>query len=203
YFITDMQRAGWISPRPGDLTSALTTFKETNTKAIFVDVGQENLSNLAVTSLELAEPVATTAAETRILGTLYNHGDGREDVKVRLFIGRAAGGKGEKGIPLREVAEATVSARRNQQTPVAFTYRFPEPGDYLIQLQVANDQLTLDDQRSVVVRVRNTVPVLLVNGKQAVEEFDRATGWLRVALNPFDEGERVPAGIAARPKVMT
>src|SRR5439155_25750389 len=52
YFITDMQRAGWISPRPGDLTAALSTFKETKAKAIFVDVGQEGLSNLAVTGLE-------------------------------------------------------------------------------------------------------------------------------------------------------
>src|SRR5262249_15114943 len=41
YFITDLQRAGWVSQRPGDLTSALTAFRETNTKTIFVDVGQE------------------------------------------------------------------------------------------------------------------------------------------------------------------
>ena len=54
--------------------------------------------------------------------------------------------------------------------------------------------------RTLVVTVKDTVPVMLVNGKPAVEAFDQATGYLRVALNPFDKGimrrER-----PARPKV--
>src|SRR5262245_56232181 len=95
YFITDMQRAGWIGQRPGDLTSALTAFRETNTKTIFVDVGHEGLQNLAITSLELGEPFATTGAETRIIGNLYNHGDSRDGLKVRLFIGKAVAAANE------------------------------------------------------------------------------------------------------------
>jgi uncharacterized membrane protein len=199
YFFTDMQRSGWISPRPGDLAPALTAFRETRAKAIFVDVGQEDLSNLAVTGLELGEPIATTSGETRILATLFNHGVTRDDVNVRLLIGKA--GTTDKPLALRQAGETMIRARRNQQTPVTFTYRFPTPGDYLIQVQVGHDALELDDQRSAVVRVRNTVPVLLVDGKPANELYDRAAQWLRVALNPFDEGERIPASIAARPRV--
>jgi hypothetical protein len=202
YFLTDLQRSGWISPRPGDLTPALTAFKETRARAIFVDVGQDGLSNLAVTGLELGEPIATTSGETRILTTLFNHGDSRDDVNVRLFVGKARAASGEKPLAVRQVAEQTVRARRNQQTPVPFVYRFPAPGDYLIQVQVGHDALELDDTRSAVVRVRNDVPVLLVDGKPASELFDRAAQWLRVALNPFDEGERTPASIAARPRTI-
>lgn len=202
YFVTDMQKAGWQSPRPGDLTSALTAFRETGTKVIFVDVGEENLSNLAITSLELGEPFATTGAETRIIGNLYNHGETRDGVKVRLFIARAAAEANDKPAALAEISEAAVDARRGQHTAVSFVYRFPEPGDYLVQLQVSaqGDNLTLDDTRSAVVRVRNTVPVLIVNGKQAPEAFDRASEYVRVALDPTREGER---GLPARPRVMT
>jgi hypothetical protein len=203
YFLTDMQRSGWIAARPGDLSAALQTFQETKAKAVFVDVGQEDVSNLAVTGLELVDPVATTLTETRFLATLSNHGDTREDVGVRLFVGRAREKASDPPLTLREVGATSVHARRNQLTPVAFGYKFPAAGDYVVQVQAARDALELDDTRCVVVRVRNTVPVMLVNGKPATEAFDRGTEWLRVALNPYDEGERVPPSVTARPKVVT
>lgn len=202
YFLTDLQKSGWLAQRPGDLSGALAAFKQAQAKAIFVDVGLEDAGNLAVTSLELADPVATTAGEVRILAHLVNHGDTRPEVNVKLSIGRAREKAGEKTMALAEVATTTVQARRGQQTPVAFTYRFPTPGDYVVQVSVAHDVLEVDDTRTVVVRVKNTVPVLLVNGKPAPELFDRATEWLRVALNPYDEGERMPASVVFRPKVV-
>jgi hypothetical protein len=203
YFLTDMQRSGWISPRPGDLTGALQAFQETKAKAVFVDVGQDSVSNLAITALELVDPVATTMTETRIQARLFNHGDTREDVGVRLFVGRAREKASDPPVSLREVAATSVRARRREETPVAFGYKFPAPGDYVVQVQTARDALELDDIRSAIVRVRNTVPVMLVNGKPANEAFDRATEWLRVALNPYEEGERVPPSVTARPKVLT
>src|SRR5262249_60950800 len=75
YFLTDLQRSGWISGRPGDLTPALQAFQELKAKAIFVDVGRDGVSNLAVTSLEMSDPVATTLGKATILSTVYNHGD--------------------------------------------------------------------------------------------------------------------------------
>jgi hypothetical protein len=203
YFITDMQRSGWVAQRPGDLTNAINTFKQLNAKAIFVDVGEENADNLAITSLELADPVATTASEVRIQATLFNYGETKPDVSVKLSIGRAREAANEESLALKEVATTLVAARRGQQTPVAFAYRFAKPGDYVVQVNISRDDLEVDDTRSVIVRVRNTFPILLVNGKQAPELFDQATGWLRFALFPFDEGERVPASITARPRVIT
>ncbi|MFO0843137.1 MAG: VWA domain-containing protein [Gemmataceae bacterium] len=202
YFITDLQRSNWISDRPGDLAAALQTFQELKAKAVFVDVGRDGVSNLAVTTLEVGEPVVTTQGKVPILANLYNWGDTREDVAVRLFVGKAKAAGDEKTL-VREVAATTVRARRGQQTPVAFTHRFPAPGEYVVQVQTTRDDVELDDVRSAVVRVRNTVPVLLVNGKPASELFDRAAGWLRVALNPFDEGREVPPGVVFRPKVLT
>ncbi len=203
YFLTDLQRSGWISARPGDLTPALQAFQELKAKAIFVDLGRDGISNLAVTGLEMGDPVVTTQGKVPIIASLFNHGDTRDEVAVRLFVGKAKSGADEKPCQLREVAANTVRCRRNEQTPVTFTYRFPAPGDYVVQVQVAHDELELDDVRSAVVRVKNTVPVMVVNGKPASEAFDRASEWVRVALNPFDEGRDAPPGIVARPKVLS
>src|SRR5262249_6945660 len=138
-----------------------------------------------------------------ILATLFNHGAPRDDVVVRLFVGKAKEGGNDRPCEPREVDVVTARVGKDQQATVAFTYQFPAPGDYLVQVQAAADELTIDDRRSVVVRARDTVPVLLVNGKPAPELFDRATEWARVALNPFDEGSAVPPAMVFRPKVIT
>lgn len=203
YFLTDLQRSTWVPARPGDLAPSLQVFQETKARAVFVDVGRDGVSNLAVTGLELGEPVATTGAKVPIVATIHNYGDSRDDLAVRLFVGKARASGEERPCILREAANTTVRARRGQQTPVAFTYQFPAPGDYVVQVAAAHDDLELDDTRSAIVRVRNQVPVMLVNGKPAAEAFDRATEWLRVALNPFEEGGERGTGIVFRPKVLT
>src|SRR5262249_14887250 len=38
----------------------------------------------------------------------------------------------------------------------------------------------------LIVTVKDTLPVMLVNGKPAAEEYDRATGYLRDALQPVE-----------------
>ncbi len=200
YFVTDMQKSGWLSPRPGDIAGALSVFKQTGAKAVFVDAGQEGLSNLAVTGLEMGDPVTTTIYESRVQATVFNYGE-TQTVNVRFSVGKAREKQAQPAFQLKQVAEVPVQARKGQQTPVAFTYRFPEPGDWVIQVSAGHDALEVDDTRSAVVRVRNEVPVMLVNGKPAADPFDRATEWLRIALNPFED--KPPPGITARPRVLT
>ncbi|HEY7427505.1 MAG TPA: VWA domain-containing protein [Gemmataceae bacterium] len=202
YFLTDLQQSTWIVRQPATLSATLQKIKE-RAQTVFVDVGREGVSNLAVTNLVLDDSMASTGRETPILATLTNYGDTRTDVSVRLFVGKARAEATDKAYDLHEVKESIVKqVKRGEATPVAFTYKFPAPGDYVLLVQVAHDDLELDDMRSAIVTVKNTVPVMLVNGKPAVEAFDRATEWLRVALNPYDEGAAPPT-VTARPKVLS
>ncbi len=202
YFLTDLQQSTWIARQPAPLSATLQKIKD-RAQTVFVDVGREGAGNLAVTSLVLDDSMATTGRETPIIATLTNYGETRTDVSARLFVGKARATASDKAYDLREIKEAIVKqVKHGEATPVAFTYKFPSAGDYVLVVQVAHDDLEVDDMRSAVVTVKNTVPVMLVNGKPAVEAFDRATEWLRMALNPFDEGA-TPAGIAARPKVLS
>ncbi len=204
YFLTDLQQSTWIARQPAALSASLQKI-QARARTIFVDVGRE-AGNVAVTELSLGEAMASTGRETPLLATLHNYGETRTDVSVRLYVGGAADVRRETRSgagDLREVGEVLLrKVERNQDTPVTFKYKFPAPGDYVLQVQVQHDGLELDDVRSAVVTVKNTIPVMLVNGKPAVEVYDRATEWLRTALNPFDDGP-VPASVAARPKVLS
>jgi hypothetical protein len=201
YFLTDLQQSTWIARQPATLSALLQKIKE-RAQTVFVDVGREGVGNLAVTNLVLDESIASVGRETPIIATLTNYGETRANVSVRLFVSKAREKANERPFELDKYKESIVKqVKRGEATPVAFTYKFPSPGDYVLVVQVAHDDLELDDMRSAVVTVKNTVPVMLVNGKPAVEAFDRATEWLRVALNPFDNV--IPPSVAARPKVLT
>jgi hypothetical protein len=208
YFLTDLQQSTWIARQPAALSALLQKIKE-RAQTIFVDVGREGVANVAVTNLVLDDSMAITGRVTPIVATVTNFGDTRSDVNVRLFVGKAreeAGShaaRGSQGSDLHEVEEKSIKQiKQGEAAPVTFTYKFPTPGDYVLVVQTAHDDLDLDDMRSAVVTVKNTVPVLLVNGKPAIEAFDRASEWLRVALNPYDEGTAPPT-VAARPKVLS
>jgi hypothetical protein len=202
YFLTDLQKSLWKPDNPSGLSDVLKNI-QARARTIFVDVGRDGAENLAVTNLALGDSMAITERETPILATLHNFGPTRTDVSVRLYVGRARAGAAERPAELHEVGEVLVrQVAAAQSTPVAFKYKFPTPGDYVLQVQVRHDALEIDDLRSAVVTVKDTIPVLLVNGKPAVELYDRATEWLKTALNPFDDGP-TPATVAARPKVMS
>ncbi len=202
YFLTDLQQSTWISRQPAALSATLQKIKE-RAQTIFVDVGREDAGNLAVTNLVLDDSMAITGRLTPIVATLTNYGETRSDVRVQLSVGKARAAASDKPYELHEVEEKTIKQiKSGEAAPVTFTYKFPAPGDYVLEVRTAQDDLVEDDIRNAVVTVKNTVPVLLVNGKPALEAFDRASEWLRVALNPYDEGTAPPT-VAARPKVVS
>jgi hypothetical protein len=214
YFLTDLQQSTWVggpgaSTKSGQQTGFATVLQKIQSRArtVFVDVGQETPNNLAVTNLVLGTAVATPATVTPIVATVHNYGpDTRDQVRVELVVGRARAAAADPPFELRVVHQAVVKLGRGQNT-VSFPYKFPTPGDYVVQVRLENDSLDLDDTRSAVVAVRSTVPVMLVNGKLVDGRpmgklADDATEWLRIALNPFDT-PAAPGNFPARPKVVT
>src|SRR5262249_52496867 len=83
-----------------------------------------------------------------------------------------------------------------------FAWNFKSAGEYLIQVRLEPDALEADNICSLTLSVRDTIPVLLVNGKPAVERLEQATAWLAEALYPFPEGTNIAAH-RGRPQVMT
>ncbi len=201
YFFSNLQQATWLSASPARLAEALKQV-QARARVVLVDVGKDGLSNTAVTGLSLGVPLATTAGPVPVLATVEHHGpDARPEARVELLVGRARAAADDPPLQMHVARQDSVRLNRGQ-TPVTFTYPFTRPGDYVVQVRVEGDALEPDDVRTAVVTVKDAVPVLLVNGKQAPDPFDQAAEWLRLALNPFDDG-RAPSGLPARPKVLS
>jgi hypothetical protein len=203
YILTDLQLSTWAGQKLAGLAETMQRIQG-RARVIFVDVGRERVSNVAVSNLTLAAPLATTGAETPISATLHNYGgDEPKQVRVELLVGRARATALEAPFDLRVLRQdmVTVPPGRGGLT-ITFPVLFTSPGEFAVQVRIEHDELEVDDARSLVVTVKDTVPVMLVNGKPAPKVYDTATEYLFDALNPFDKAQ-TPRNVPPRPKIVT
>jgi hypothetical protein len=202
YFLTDLQKSTWLGKADSKVPQIFQRL-QSHARLIFVDVGEDGIGNLAVTNLALGTPLATTNTTVPIIATLHNYGaEDAKPVRVELLVGKARQTVNDPPFELRVVAQELVRVMPGKiGVTVAFSHKFATPGDYALQVRIENDALDLDDGRTIIVTVKDTVPVMLVNGKPAVEEYDRATGYLRDALQPVEKG--VMRESPVRPRVVS
>jgi hypothetical protein len=201
YFLTDLQKSTWIDRRVAGSGESLEKFQAA--RKIFIDVGRDGQSNTAVTNLSLGVSLPTTKGNTPITATIQHYGpEKRGKVKVELWVGKARDNAGDETLEKVLEKKAEVERELGQGAiTVSFPYQFRTPGDYVVQVKVDGDKLDLDDTRSAVVRVKNRVPVLLVNGKQATDPLDTATEYLKTYLDPSEDGVG-PVSLFSQPKVI-
>ncbi|HKA07260.1 MAG TPA: BatA domain-containing protein, partial [Gemmataceae bacterium] len=207
YLVSDLRRSAWPLPT-GVARSAEGAGPSSGTgeawgrilagaHVIAIDVAGADVDNIAVTSLSLGEPLALVHTDLALTATIHNHArQAREKLPVSLFVGRA----GDRAA-LAELGQKLVEVPANASVTVTFPLdkqnRFHDPGQYVLQVRAGEDALRLDDTRSLVVAVRDTIPVMVVNGKASSDPLDQASGFLTRALNPFPEGERSPESPAS------
>ncbi|MBV9122397.1 MAG: VWA domain-containing protein, partial [Planctomycetes bacterium] len=203
YFFTDMQRSTWTSRPSVDPTSSLEKIRA-RAHTIFVDVGRpEATDNLAVTNLVLDAPLATTGTDTAFTATVHNYGKTtRQQVRMDFLVGKARASANDLPFEPRVEGQKVFTVTPDQSEAVTFQYKFKTAGEYAVQVRLENDSLDLDDVRSIVLAVKDSVPVMLVNGKPDPDPLNQATEWLHLALNPYLAG-LVPGNIPARPRVVS
>ena len=206
FFFTDMQYSTWVAQHSTALNPLLQIFKDRKVDTIFVDVGQDEAANLAVTSLTIGDDAATTLRPTTLMANLHNYGvKARDDVQVRFWY-CVAGGEWKDGAPhWNEIqTEKAAAVGAGQDSLVTVKHTFTTPGDYVVKAEVTvKDKLDLDDVRYAAIRVRKYTPVLLVNGRPFGSHFDQSTAELRTSLNPKADDQTPPANVTALPKVIT
>lgn len=217
YFVTDLQTSTWESGSPTDIkregenapASGKLPYAEIQQLAstIFVDVGRDGLGNLSVADAAVdfsnRPPFVTTGTPVPIVATLQNFGkEPRKRVRVELLVGKARATTNDPTLSLRPIDQVVRDVPPGERVTIRFDkLRFDTPGTYALQVRAEGDALGPDDACSFVLTVKDTIPILLVNGKPAADRYERATEYLRLALNPFPPG-RERRIFPLRPKVI-
>ena len=211
YFFTDMQKSTWMNTPAGDSARRLTplgspTYTEISkgARTIFVDLGHDDGKNLAVTDVRLDDVFVTTGSSVKVSATITNFSqETQSTVRAELLAGRAREVATDNPFALRTVdTKAILDLKPKESATVDFLHKFTTPGTYALQVKLEGDALEPDDARAVIITVKDTIPVLLVNGKPAADPYDRATEYLKLALNPFPPGHE-PKIAPLRPKVIS
>jgi hypothetical protein len=211
YFFSDFQKTTWsgLTKTAGDPEKNKDTERDitaeirSRARTVFVDVGRNEVANVAVSDLSLASAYALAGEESRFLAQVRRFGPDTKTatVKMEILVGKAREAAGDGPLSLRNIGHEFVPVVETVRT-VEFAYKFPAPGTYVVQVKLDTDPLELDNVRSLVLTVKETIPVLIVNGKPSPDRFQRATEYLRLALNPFPPGSE-PKFAPLRPKVVT
>ncbi|MCS7272116.1 MAG: hypothetical protein NZ703_13630, partial [Gemmataceae bacterium] len=205
-FLTDLQRAAWqglLKSEEQDKTSDAWQRLTKRADVAIVDVARHDTDNLCVAEVRISDPAPLVNSAVSVTAVIVNFGlQECQDLPVQLLIARPGGDYTHPVASEQVVIKSLPPGGRTtvtfgQQTPI----RFSEIGQHLVVVQVTNrDALAQDDRRGLVVPVRGTIPVALVEGRPEAQAQRRTAVDLQRALLPDPEaGEWTPA----RPRVLT
>jgi hypothetical protein len=194
-FITDLRRSSWplaaanataaadAPPLAGGPLAELGKHAE----VVFIDVARQDVDNICIASLTLGDPLPLVNVTSTISVVVQNHGKRTVDnLPLDLRIGRAP--KAGEPLVMRESAQKLIEVKAGSSTTATFKLenqnRFREAGDYIIQVQAGDDDLRVDNVRSLAVSVREAATVLVVDGKISAAPLDTPGEWVRQALRP-------------------
>jgi hypothetical protein len=203
YFLTDLGRSTWMPTQTAD---AAVLFQKIQARAhiVLVDAGQEGISNVAVTGLVVNDPLPTVGNPIAITAEVHNYGsEPRRQVRIELLIGRGRRTALDPEFALRLAQEQLLDVSPGETVSVTFSHRFDAAGDYAVEIRSEADALEIDDSRAIIISVREAVPVLLVDGNASrATTYERASDWLKDALNPFPAN--MSAGLTpAQPRIIS
>ncbi len=151
---------------------------------MLIDLGKPGGENRAVTDLKVDVPVVTLGVPILIRATLRNFGTGRADgVRARVTADGILGLAEPFDLPA------------GQDVQALFRQQFNTAGDHLIEVFIDDDPLERDNHRWLVVPVRESLNVLLVDGHFKSEPYQAETDYLAQALSPGEESPGQPRPI--------
>lgn len=186
-FLTDLQATTWHVGTEDDsaLKRAVAELERGRANCVVVDLGDAGRSNRAVLDLALDTPIVVRGGPSAVItARLANYGTEVESgVRAQLVVDGKLG------------PERRVDLPPGQEVPVAFSYRFDDPGDHVVEIRMDEDRLAVDDTRRLSVPVREHLEALLVNGDYDPEPFQSETDYLAQALSPSEGSDRTPSPI--------
>jgi len=171
-FFSDLQRQSWgAEARTSQQESEFRKRAERLTaggalEVVAVGGGVEN--NLAVERFSAVDAYATTAQPVPVQVVLKNYGSQPvAQQSVELLANDQVVDQKKIDVPAGESAP-----------PISFSYRFESPGDHVLSVRAAGDDLAVDNKRFLALRVKEYLRALCISGQRD------ATRFLVSALDP-------------------
>ena len=177
--LSDFQQGNWLPHGETDsIRSSLQSIAKRG-KLTFIDLGDDNLENVAITHFETNAPFLAVNQALPFQATIRNFGQSSlTNQKLELYVdGRK---RDEKQFDLGPRQEAVVD----------FQVTFPSTSqarvhqEHDLEVRLPDDLLPVDNHRWLAITVKQNIDVLLVNGKPGGSPREWGTHYLQHALAP-------------------
>jgi len=195
--LTDAQRAGFLDAdgRAYDRTLAgvAEDLRALAASVVLLDCGAEEPKNVAVVRLATRQAVVGRGLPCHVEATVRNGSSSEaKDLVLEYFVDGAERPQKSVSISLGPGEEVTAEPLR---------YVFRDAGAHDVAVTLRSDALTLDNERHLVVDVREEVRVLLVDGEPSRERWESETDFLREVLRLSEHVTESGQGLV-RPEVV-
>ena len=141
---------------------------------VLVDVGEDNVDNLALTALAGDQMQAVTGLSSRYHAGVTRFSEREsEATALQLYVGDAA---------LPDAPVPTIAPYQTIKAPIDVT--FSQEGSATLTAELPGDRLDADNTRALAVPVARALKVLIVNGEPSADPYLDEVFLLRVALRP-------------------
>ena len=166
--ITDLRKAGW----EGGVSQVARRWEKDGVRVRVVDVGADEVANVAIQSLSPLDRTVLAGAESRWEAVVRN--DSTRALAGTKAVLRVDDKPTEVSLP--EIAP-------RQTVRVALTVQFPGSGPHDLSLQIPDDELPGDNQHWAAVPVKDSLLIRLVDGEPSSEPFGGEVDYLAAPLS--------------------
>ncbi len=166
--ITDLRKSGWDA----GVGTVARRWAEQGLRVRLVDVGSEEVANVALEALLPLDRTILAAAETHWEAVVRN-----DSPRV---LNRA---KAILRVDDRPTEVVLPEIPPRQVVKVPLTVRFPSPGMHDLSLQLPEDELASDNQHWAAVPVKDSLLIRLVDGEPSPEPFGSEVDYLAAPLS--------------------
>ncbi len=154
-FFTDLGRTTWDDVESAENRARIGVIAERATLAMF-DLGSGTArENLAVAELGAPDSLATVGRPLSFRAEIKNFGSQQVAThQVEFYVDGS------------RLEDQIVDVPANGQTAVSLLHRFSAPGEHYVEVRLAGDSLGVDNHRWISVPVRESIPVLCIEGKR-------------------------------------
>lgn len=171
--VSDFQQRDWdlTANERSLIESRLAQVAGENVGFTLLDVGGGEIGNLALTGIDISPQPVLVGQESAIV------------VSLRSFGGLPiAGVTVELLVDDRTIASRALDGISGEEAEIPFAHTWSAAGEHRVTARLVTDQLETDNARYQVVTVRDSVRVLLVEGRPAGSRREQSSYYLKTAL---------------------
>jgi len=181
--VTDGQQTNWRrvgegdrgsrNPAPDGNGSSIATQITNLAEAVIMHLEVDQPDNTGAVELNAYPASVIVGQEVAFTGSVRSYGQATRPERLEWLVDG------------RKVADQSLAWSESSEASFRWTYHFDTAGDHVVTVQLPADPLLPDNQRHVIVNVKQERSVVCVDGRPSPLPFQGATSYLKTALASY------------------